>query len=112
MGHCGLGAAEEEEPAHLRLGCSLHLSGVQTGNLPSLTQTPEEERLQLTAGSGNPVSVCVCVCACVHHAGSAPDVGRRSVLCSDQNLQSSVLPGLNVLGEVFVLVGGADRGGL
>lgn len=47
--------------------------------------------------------VCVCVRACQYHAGRAPDVSRRSILCSNQNLQSSVLSGLNVLSEVFVL---------
>lgn len=44
-----------------------------------------------------------CTSEYVYHAGSAPDVSRGSVLCSNQNLQSSVLSGLNVLCEVFVL---------
>lgn len=39
----------------------------------------------------------------LYHAGHAPYVSRWSVLCSNQNFQSSVLSGLNVLCEVLVL---------
>lgn len=46
------------------------------------------------------------VFVCAYHASGAPDVGRSSVLGSDQNLQGPVLPGLYVLGEVLVLWGG------
>lgn len=37
------------------------------------------------------------------HAGSAPDIARRSILGAQQYLQTSVLSRLNVIGEMLVL---------
>ena len=37
------------------------------------------------------------------HAGSAPDIARRSVLGAQQHLQTSVLSRLNVVGEMSIL---------
>lgn len=47
--------------------------------------------------------MCVYYTVYLYHAGRAPDVSRWSVLRSNENFQSSVLSGLNVLCEVFVL---------
>lgn len=39
-----------------------------------------------------------------HHAGGAPDVGRRVVVGTDQDLHRAVLTRLDVLAEVFMLM--------
>ena len=41
-----------------------------------------------------------------HHAGCAPDVGGGGVAGAHQHLQGAVLPGLDVVCEVFGLRGG------
>jgi len=43
-----------------------------------------------------------------HHAGGAPDVGRRVVGSADQNLHGAVLTRLDVVSEVFVLTARRD----
>lgn len=59
--------------------------------------------VELASAADSDVSLTHLLCVCVYHAGGAPDVCRWSILCSNQDLQSSVLSGLNVLSEVFVL---------
>lgn len=46
-----------------------------------------------------------------HHAGSAPDVSRGAVASPEQHLQTPVLPGLDVLGEVVVHPAGIPQVG-
>lgn len=46
-----------------------------------------------------------------HHAGSAPDISRGPVASPKQHLQTPVLPGLNVLGEVVVHPAGVPQVG-
>lgn len=38
-----------------------------------------------------------------HHTGGAPDVSRRAVVSTNQNLHRAVLTRLDVLSEVFML---------
>lgn len=100
---------QHEAQRHLHLWCSLHPSEAQTGNLLSPTQTPARQKQWACHTRG--VLLCLLL-VCVYHACGAPDVCGRAILCSDQNLKSSVLSGLDVLGEVFVLGREADRRGL
>lgn len=95
---------------YLHLLCSLLQNEVQINNRPWPTRTPEIVQTNAITWLG----VCRCaVCsvhACLYHAGDAPDVSRRSILCSNQNLQGTVLSCLNVLSEMLVLGGRKQRG--
>ena len=43
------------------------------------------------------------MCEVTHHTGHAPDVSRRTIPTSKENLKRSVLPRLNILCEMLVL---------